>query len=137
MTSPGYKRTGTDRERKDKDLKLRVIPTSVHGTLDYLASGVNIAFPSLLGLNDASAAVLIPRLDGIAGASYSLVTNYEFGLLKVLPMSTHLVFDAAKGALLASSPWLFGFGKKGPRYWLPHVLMGTADILVAITSSTD
>ena len=67
MTSLGYKRTGTDRERKDKDLKLRVIPTSVHGTLDYLASGVNIAFPSLLGLNDAPAAVLIPRLDGIAG----------------------------------------------------------------------
>ncbi len=114
-----------------------MIPTSVHGTLDYLASGVNIAFPSLLELDDAPAAVLIPRLDGIAGASYSLVTNYEFGLLKVLPMSTHLVFDAAKGALLASSPWLFGFEKNGPRYWLPHVLMGTADILVAITSSTD
>jgi hypothetical protein len=52
-------------------------------------------------------------------------------------MSTHLVFDATKGALLASSPWLFGFGKNGPRYWLPHVLMGTADILVATTSSTD
>ena len=75
MTSLWYKRTGTVRERKDKDLKLRMIPTSVHGTLDYLASGVNVAFPSLLKLDDAPAAVLIPRLDGIAGASYSLVTN--------------------------------------------------------------
>lgn len=137
MTSVGYKRTKADLKRKDKDLNLRVIPTSVHGTLDYLASGVNLAFPALLELDDAPAAALIPRLDGVAGAAYSLVTDYEFGLLKVLPMPTHLVFDAAKGALLASSPWLFCFAERGPRYWLPHVLMGTADILVAMTSSTD
>jgi hypothetical protein len=114
-----------------------VIPTSVHGTLDYLASGVNLAFPALLDLDDAPAAALIPRLDGIAGAGYGLITDYEFGLFKVLPMPTHLIFDAAKGALLASSPWLFGFAKNGPRYWLPHVLMGTADTLAAMTSSTD
>ena len=118
-------------------MKLRVIPTSVHGTLDYLASGVNLAFPALFDLDDAPAAALIPRLDGIAGAGYGLITDYEFGLFKVLPMPTHLIFDAAKGALLASSPWLFGFAKNGPRYWLPHVLMGTADILAAMTSSTD
>ena len=118
-------------------MKLRIIPTSFHGPLDYLASGVNLAFPALLKLDDSPTAALIPRLDGIAGAGYSLITDYELGLLKVLPMSTHLMFDAAKGALLASSPWLFGFARKGPRYWLPHVLMGTADILAAMTSSTD
>lgn len=137
VTSLGYKHTGADFERKDKDLRLRVIPTSVHGTLDYLASGVNLAFPALLELDDAPAAVLISRLDGVAGAGYSLITDYEFGLLKVLPMPTHLIFDAAKGALLASSPWLFGFAKKGPRYWVPHVVMGTADILAAMTSKTN
>ncbi len=137
MSSLGYKRTDADLERKDKDLKLRVIPTSVHGMLDYLASGANLAFPALLKLDDAPAAALIPRLDGIAGAGYSLITDYEFGLLKVLPMPVHLIFDAAKGALLASSPWLFGFAKNGPRYWLPHVLMSTADILAAMTSKTD
>ncbi len=137
VTSLGYKCTDADLERKDKDLKLRVIPTSVHGTLDYLASGVNLAFPALLELDDAPAAALIPRFDGIAGTGYSLITDYEFGLLKVLPMPAHLIFDAAKGALLASSPWLFGFAKNGPRYWLPHVVMGTADILAAMTSKTN
>ena len=118
-------------------MKLRVIPTSVHGTLDYLASGANLAFPALLDLDDAPAAALIPRLDGIAGAGYSLFTDYEFGLLKVLPMPAHLILDGAKGALLASSPWLFGFAKNGPRYWLPHVLMGAADMPAAMTSKTD
>ena len=76
-----------------------------------------------------------PRIDGLAGAGYSLITDCELGVLKVLP--THLAFDAAKGVFMASSPWLFGFAKNGTRYWMPHVLMGTADVLAAITSKTD
>jgi hypothetical protein len=115
----------------------RVIPTGVHGALDYLASGVNLALPRLLGLNDAPWAAIVPRIDGVAGASYSLLTVYELGVFKVLPMPVHLTFDAAKGVFMASSPWLFGFAKKGTRYWLPHVLVGTADVLAALTSKTD
>jgi hypothetical protein len=38
---------------------------------------------------------------------------------------------------MASSPWHFGFAKNGIRYWMPHVLMGTADALAAITSKPD
>ncbi len=117
-------------------MRLRVIPTGVHGALDYLASGVNLAFPALLRLDDAPRAALVPRLAGGAATTYSLLTNYEFGALKVLPMPAHLALDAAKGVLLASSPWLFGFARNGPRYWLPHVLIGTADVLAAMTSKT-
>jgi hypothetical protein len=102
-------------------MNLRVIPTEVHGGLDYLASGINLVFPGLLGLHDAPWAVLVPRVDGVAGTYYSLITDYELGALKVLPMPAHLAFDAAKGAFMAFSPWLFGFAKNGPRYWLPHV----------------
>ena len=61
----------------------RVIPTGVHGVLDYLASGVNLAFPRVLGLRDVPWAVLVPRIDGVAGASYSLLTDYELGALAV------------------------------------------------------
>jgi hypothetical protein len=71
-----------------------------------------------------------------SGASYSLLTDYEFGAFKVLSMPVHLTFDATKGVFTASSPWLFGFAKKGTRYWLTHVLMGTADVMAAITSKT-
>lgn len=118
-------------------MNVRVIPTGAHGVLDYLASGVNLAFPWLLGLRDAPWAALVPRIDGAAGAGYSLITDYELGALKVVPMPAHLALDAAKGAFMAASPWLFGFAKRGPRYWLPHVLMGTADVLVVIASRTE
>jgi hypothetical protein len=51
-------------------------------------------------------------------------------------MPVHLALDAASGALLASSPWLFGFAKDGARYWLPHVLVGTQEMLAAATTRT-
>ncbi|MDP9438369.1 MAG: SPW repeat protein [Actinomycetota bacterium] len=117
-------------------MNARVIPTGVHGVLDYLASGVNLAFPRLLGLQDAPWAALVPRLDGAAGLVYSLITNYELGALKAVPMPAHLALDAAKGLFMALSPWLFGFARNGIRYWLPHVLMGTADVVVALTTKT-
>jgi hypothetical protein len=66
MISLGYKRTGAGPERKDKDLELRAISTSVHVTLDYLASGVHLAFPALLELDDAPAAALITYLNDSA-----------------------------------------------------------------------
>ncbi len=118
-------------------MNLRVIPTGVHGVLDYVASGTNLVFPWLLGLRDAPLASLLPRVEGVAGAGYSLITDYELGAFKVLPMPAHLALDAAKGAFMASSPWLFGFARNGTRYWLPHVLMGAADIMAAITTRTD
>lgn len=117
-------------------MNARVIPTRVHGVLDYLASGVNLAFPRLLGLQDAPWAATVPRIDGVAGLAYSLITDYELGAFRTLPMPAHLALDAAKGLFMALSPWLFGFAKNGTRYWLPHVLMGTADVVAAVTTRT-
>jgi hypothetical protein len=109
-------------------MNVRIIPTGVHGALDYVASGVNLAFPRLLGLHDAPWAAAVPRIDGAAGLGYGLITDYELGVWKSLAL------DAAKGLFMALSPWLFGFARNGTRYWLPHVLMGTADVVVAVTT---
>ena len=117
-------------------MNARIIPTAVHGALDYLASGVNLAFPRLLGLHDAPGAAAVPHLDGAAGLCYSLITDYELGGLKALTVPAHLTLDAAKGLFMALSPWLFGYARNGTRYWLPHVLMGTADVVVAVTTRT-
>ena len=85
-------------------MKLREIPTNVHGVLDYLASGINLLAPSLLGLEDVPQPALTPRLAGAAGTAYSLITDYELGAVKLLPMRTHLAMDVVKGAFLATSP---------------------------------
>ena len=115
---------------------MRVISTRTHGVLDYLTSGMLLSAPRLLGLTDIPASARAFRLAGGGAALYSLLTDYELGAVKLVPMPVHLALDAASGALVASSPWLLGFAKEGPRYWLPHVLVGAFEMPAASTSKT-
>jgi hypothetical protein len=57
-----------------------------------------------------------------------MFTAYELGVLRIIPMSMHLVFDGAAGALLAASPFLLGFSDQ---VYEPHLAFG----LVAVTAS--
>jgi hypothetical protein len=115
---------------------VRIVSTKTHGVLDYLTSATLLAVPKALGLEDVPASARALKLAGGGATAYSLLTDYELGVAKLLPMPVHLALDAASGALLASSPWLFGFARNGTRYWLPHVLVGTQEILAAATTKT-
>ena len=117
-------------------MSIRVIPTKTHGVMDLVTAGTLLAAPRLLRLEDVPRAASVLRMAGGGALAYSMMTDYEFGVIKVLPMSAHLAMDAASGALLASSPWLFGFAENGPRYWLPHALAGAFEMLAAMTSRT-
>jgi hypothetical protein len=114
---------------------MRVIPTSVHGVLDYVTGSALLAAPDLLGLEDELPSRVL-RLAGGGAAAYSMLTDYELGVVKVIPMPAHLALDAMSGALLAASPWLFGFSGRGRRYWLPHVAVGAFELLAAATTKT-
>jgi len=69
---------------------------------------------------------------------YSLVTKYELGVpgIKFIPMPYHLVFDFVAAALLAVSPFLFGFANRPLNVWLPHLVVGIVVILVVLVSQT-
>lgn len=113
----------------------RVIPTQVHAVLDYLTGGALVAAPRLLGLTGTTAGKVLDLAGGIATAQ-SLLTDYELGLIKAIPMRSHLALDAASGAIVAASPWLFGFAGNGRKYWLPHVIVGATEILAAAITKT-
>jgi hypothetical protein len=115
---------------------MRIIPTQIHGVLDYATGGVLLSAPNLLGLGGVPSSARVLRLAGGVAALYSMLTDYELGAVKLVPMPAHLALDAASGALLASSPWLLGFAREGPRYWLPHVLVGATEMLAAATTKT-
>jgi hypothetical protein len=61
------------------------------------------------------AAALVPRAAGAAALSYSLFTDFELGVRRVLPLRAHFALDAAGAALLAAAPWVLGFAAKGGR----------------------
>ncbi len=116
---------------------VRLIPTRVHGILDYVTGSALLAAPEIFRLKPVGRSALAPRAAGLGATTYSALTDYELGLAKLIPMRVHLALDAASGSLLAASPWLFRFHRHGVRHWLPHVLVGGSELAVALTSKTE
>ena len=113
---------------------MRFIPTKFHAPLDYIVGVALIAAPWIFQFSDHTAATIVPIVLGIGLIVYSLFTNYELGLWKVAPMAVHNLIDIAAGALLAASPWLFGFADNSANVWLPHVVVGLAAIFLGLTT---
>ncbi len=112
---------------------MRVIPTRIHGVVDYVVGALLIVSPWLFGFADGGAEQWVPIILGIAAIAYSVVTDYELGVTHILPMPLHLILDAGSGVLLAASPWLFGFSD---HIWWFHVLYGIGEIAAAMTTRT-
>jgi hypothetical protein len=116
---------------------IRFLPTRVHGALDYLVGLALILAPTIFQFADVGGtAVLIPRVLGVVLIVYSLLTRYEWGVVKLISMPYHLVIDFLAALFLALSPFLFGFSNKEPNAWLPHVVVGIAVVVVVIVSKT-
>ena len=71
---------------------------------------------------------------GIGLIAYSLITNYELGVWKIAPMAVHNLIDVVAGALLAASPWIFGFADEGANAWVPLVIIGLAAVFLGLTT---
>jgi hypothetical protein len=118
---------------------IRFVPTQVHGFFDYIGGIALISAPFLFGfVSVGGVAVVLPIVLGIGLIVYSLLTKYELGIpgLKVIPMPLHLIFDFVAAALLAVSPFLFGFYRYAPNVWLPHLISGVGVILLVLVSQS-
>jgi|SRR2546423_3911015 len=118
-------------------MKLRFIPTSVHGMIDHGVAPTLIAAPAIFDLGDASPEGLVPRIVGAAEAVYSNLTDYEMSLKNVVPMPIHLALDAVGGAALAIVPQVTGARKRGVEHWLPHLGFGLFQIGMALCTKTE
>lgn len=78
------------------------ISTKLHGALDYSSALLLLALPRLMGWDERVTRLLTGS--ALATLAYSLLTRYELGLIKVLPMQAHLALDGTSGGLLATAP---------------------------------
>jgi hypothetical protein len=115
-------------------MKLRIIPTKTHAAVDMATGPVLVAAPTLLRMNGNTGATIPPRVVGSLATAYSLLTDYELGLKRIVPMRAHLALDALGGVALAATPFLTGASKKGYRHWLPHALIGANEVFLALTT---
>ncbi len=115
-----------------------IIPSRVHGIIDYLFGILLIASPWLFHFNhltDIGAPTYVVDTAGAAIIAYSSFTRYELTLpfLRTVSMKAHLLLDAVIGALLTASPWLFGFVTAVHR---PHVVMGIGLLVFVLFSNS-
>jgi hypothetical protein len=101
--------------------------------IDYLVGIVLILAPWIFGFSDDRAAMLVPIILGAGVIVYSLLTNYELGVVRAIPMTIHLLLDIIGGVVLAVSPWLFGFSDT---VWAPHLVVGVLEIIIALITQT-
>ena len=80
---------------------------SQHCIFDYVFSLVVAVSPWLFGFSHEHMAPQIALTCGVGTALYSLMTDYEGGVLRFIPFSGHCFFDLAVAVLLGGSAWHF------------------------------
>lgn len=109
------------------------LPTRVHGILDYVWSVLLAAAPWLLGYARGGTETWVPAAFAAGATFYSLATNYELGVFRVLSMRVHLALDVVGGALLAVSPWVLDL--RSPARMV-HLGFGLFSIVAGLTTET-
>ncbi|PSR54538.1 hypothetical protein AHMF7605_13965 [Adhaeribacter arboris] len=112
---------------------MRIIPTRIHGILDYLVGIILIASPWVFDFNNGGAETWVPVIVGIMVLLQTIMTDFEVGIIRKIPMASHLRMDLFIGLFLAASPWIFNFDEV---VWEPHVIFGVFSILASLMTRT-
>ena len=88
--------------------------------LDFVVATSLIVAPFALGLGGSSPlAIWLSVATGVTVVILSLLTDYRFGLLRVVPYWLHLTIDGFVGAAFLAIPLLLGFqGIDALYYWI-------------------
>lgn len=111
---------------------MKLFSTKTHGVLDYLTVGQLLMLPRMLGFSAEVTGFMRTMAFGTLG--YSLMTRYELGPLKLLPMKGHLTLDAMSGALFCAAPLFFPDEDSTVKATL--VGLGLFEIMAALTTQT-
>jgi hypothetical protein len=104
---------------------MRFIGTKVHGVLDYMTGILLIAAPWLFSFYETDNARRLSIALGVGVILYSLLTDYELSLGKVISMRTHLMIDIAAGIFLIVMPFFLNFKSDAT---IPFVVIGMMEI---------
>jgi len=80
---------------------MKLFSTKVHGVLDYVTVASVPPLFRLLGAREETTRVA--DAGAVFVLTYSLLTRYELGAFKLLPLPAHFVLDALFGAAFVSA----------------------------------
>ena len=111
---------------------MRPISTRAHGVIDYVFAATLVGLPFALRWRGRAAQLSVSA--GLATLGVSLMTNYELGVAKVLPMKAHLGIDAAENSVLLSAPRIVGDEDRGAGRLL--AMLGTLGSAIGAMTKT-
>ncbi len=111
---------------------MKLFSTRTHGVLDYSSVVLLSTLPRTLGWGKTVTRLLTGS--ALATLVYSLVTRYELGAVKVLPMPTHLALDAASGVGLCLAAGILAHEPRPVRLVL--LGLGLFEITASLTTET-
>lgn len=111
----------------------RTISTKTHGMIDYTWVTTAAALPKMM-TGAASTGRLI-RNAVAASTANSMVTNYEAGIMKLMPMKAHLALDVVMCGALMLSPFFLPASER--RHAVIPMALGAVGLLTALMTETE
>jgi hypothetical protein len=110
----------------------RPISTKAHGVIDYTWSTTAAALPK--AMNGATATARLVRNAGYAATLNSMLTNYEAGVMPIMPMKGHLALDVLMCSALIASPLYLPASER--RWAAIPVALGIAGLIAGLLTQT-
>jgi VIT1/CCC1 family predicted Fe2+/Mn2+ transporter len=111
--TPGYDPAMADSRdtaagRRARFLRRGSVPLFAHGMFEYLIGILAIAAPFLFSF-DHNGAIAFSVLMGAAILVLGGLTDGPTGIVRNLPVASHIVLDVVVGVVLVVAPFVFGF----------------------------
>ena len=109
-------------------MPIKFVTKSVHAWLDYPVALALITLPFVLGLGAGHPmAFWLSLATGSAALALTVLTDHQFGLIRVIPYPVHMAVDLLVGVTFLAAPLLFGFAGIEAAY---YILNGAAVCVV-------
>lgn len=112
----------------------RPISTKTHGMIDY-ALWVTTASALPKMMHGATHTARLVRNAGTAASVNAMVTNYEAGVVRLMPMKAHLALDFMMCTTLLLSPLFLPASER--RYALIPMALGAVGLITGLMTQTE
>ena len=110
----------------------RFITPYIHSYIDYPVAAALIGLPFILGLGATNPLALwLSVVTGVAALVLTMLTDNNFGVIRVLPFWFHLTVDRIVGITFLVAPIVLGFkGLDAAFYWVNAAAVLAATFLL-------
>jgi hypothetical protein len=108
---------------------MRLILTTAHGLADYVVGLIVVGLPFYFVWTGATRVAFVTL--GLFVILYSLLTDYELGLVRALRIRFHLVLDALFGLAMLATPTLLHLPNSSR---IPVYVIGALALILSVTT---